>query len=165
MLPCGEPIHFSTKLVILSFYAAKPPQIKLQPTNNNDIVPEESATFTIEAIGTDPLNYQWQWKPFGRGFEQDEWQNLTTDDNIFQQVEARLKLTSVQACHAGNYRCVVSNSAGSEISQTASLTVGKLAYSLWFECANYRQHALTVTLDSATSLLFFHIQFLSLLTS
>ena len=152
--------------MILSFYVAKPPQVKLQPTNEKDILQGKSATFTIEAIGTEPLNYQWQWKPFGSGFEQDEWQNLSTDDNIFQQVEARLKLTDVQACHAGDYRCVVSNSEGSEISQTASLTVGKLAYYLWFEPANCRQHVFTVTLDSCIyrSILLFQIQFLSLLT-
>jgi len=41
---------------------------------------------------------------------------------------------------SGDYRCVVSNSAGSEISQAVSLTVGKLAYYLSFGPANCRQH-------------------------
>ena len=57
--------------------------------------------------------------------EQHEWQDLCYDGTTFQEVEGGLKLTGVQACHAGTYRCVVSNSAGSEISQRASLTVGK----------------------------------------
>jgi len=96
--------------------------------------------FTVEAIGTEPLKYQWQWKPAGKGVEQDEWKNLTTDSHIIQEVESRLKLARVQAWNAGDYRCIVSNSAGSEISQTVSLTVGKLAYYLGFGPANCRQH-------------------------
>jgi len=96
--------------------------------------------FTVEAVGTEPLKYQWQWKPAGKGVEQDEWKNLTTDSHIIQEVESRLKLARVQAWNVGDYRCVVSNSAGSEISQTVSLTVGKLAYYLGFGPANCRQH-------------------------
>ena len=127
-------------LVILSFYTAKPPQIILQPTSKEDTSPGKSITFTVEAIGTEPFNYQWQWKPAGKGVEQNEWQNLTTDNHVIQEVESRLKLARVQAWNAGNYRCVVSNCAGSEISQTVSLTVGKLAYYLRFGPANYRQY-------------------------
>ena len=127
-------------LVILSFYTAKPPQIILQPTSKENILPGKSTTFTVEAIGTEPLKYQWQWKPAGKGVEQDEWQNLTTDSHIIQEVESCLKLARVQARNAGDYRCVVSNSAGSEISQVFSLTVGKLAYYLRFGPANCWQH-------------------------
>jgi len=127
-------------LVILSFYAAKPPQIKLQPTSKEDISPGKSTTFTVEAIGTEPLKYQWQWKPARKVAEQDEWQNLTTNSCIIQEMESRLKLARVQAWNAGDYRCVVSNSAGSEISQAVSLTVGKLAYYLRFGPANCWQH-------------------------
>jgi len=36
-----------------------------------------------------------------------------------------LQVEEIQACIAGYYRCVVSNSAGSEASRYASLTVGK----------------------------------------
>ena len=73
-------------------------------------------------MGTEPVSYRWQWKPAG---DQDEWQNVSCDGTTFQEVEGGLKLTSVQACHAGDYRCVVSNSAGSKISQSARLTIGK----------------------------------------
>ena len=79
----------------------------------------------IRATGTKPLSYQWQRKPAGKEGEQHEWQDLSCDGTTFQEVEGGLKLTCVQACNAGDYRCVVSNSAGSEISQCASLTVGK----------------------------------------
>ena len=45
----------------------------------------------------------------------DGWQNLSGDRGKFQVTEIK----------AGYYRCVVSNSAGSDTSQCASLTVGK----------------------------------------
>lgn len=83
-------------------------------------------TFTIEATGTKPFSYQWQWRPAGRGRRHIEWQNLFCDGSLFQEVEdGGLKLTRVMACNAGYYRCIVSNCAGSETSQCASLTVGK----------------------------------------
>ena len=50
--------------------------------------------------------------------EKDEWQNLSGESDKFQLIE-------VQACNAGCYQCVVSNSAGSETSQCANLIVGK----------------------------------------
>ena len=78
----------------------------------------------ILATGKEPLKYQWQWKPAGEG-EQLKWQDLCCDGTTFQEVESGLKLTGVQACHTGDYRCVVSNSAGIQFSQCASLTVGK----------------------------------------
>ena len=99
-----------------------------QPTDKKDLLPGKPTTFTIEAIGTEQLNYQWQWKPAGKGTAQDEWQNFTLDNSMFQEVEGGLKLAGVQACNAGDYRCVVSNSAGSVMSEPARLTVGKLMY-------------------------------------
>ena len=91
--------------------------------SQNDVLPGRSITHLVRATGTEPLTYKWQWKPAGTEGEQHEWQDLSSDGTTFQEVEGGLKLTGVQACNAGDYRCVVSNSAGSEISQRASLTV------------------------------------------
>ena len=100
------------------FLAAKPPVVISQPTSQKDILPERTIAFSVQATGTKPLNYQWQWKRFGKEGEQDEWQKLPSDSDTFQVVE-------VQACNAGYYRCVISNFAGSGTSQCASLTVGR----------------------------------------
>ena len=83
-----------------------------------DVVSGKAFAFSVQATGTLPLKYQWQWKLFGKEAEKDGWQNLSGGIGTFQVEE-------VQASNAGYYRCVVSNSAGSEISQCASLTVGK----------------------------------------
>jgi len=106
-------------------HTAQPPRITLHPASQNDVLPGGSLTHLIRVTGAEPLGYQWQWKPAGKEDEQHEWQDLSCDGTTFQEVEGGLKITGVQECHAGDYRCVVSNSAGSEISQCANLTVGK----------------------------------------
>ena len=89
-----------------------------QPMSQRDVLPGKAVTLSVQATGTLPLKYQWQWKQFGRKGDKDGWQNLSGEGSTFQVRE-------VQACNAGYYRCVVSNSAGSKTSQCASLTVGK----------------------------------------
>ena len=118
-------VHTLATLLSSFIHAAQPPHITLHPTSQNDVLPGGSIIHLVRATGTEPLTYKWQWKPAGTEGELYEWQDLSCDGTTFQEVEAGLKLTGVQACHAGDYRCVVSNSAGSEISQRASLTVGK----------------------------------------
>ena len=86
--------------------------------SQNDVPPGKAVAFSVQATGTQPLNYQWQWKQFGKKGEKDGWQNLSGEGSTFKVVE-------VKASNAGYYQCVVSNSAGSETSQCASLTVGK----------------------------------------
>ena len=94
------------------------PKVKSQPLSQNGILPGKSVTFTIQATGTEPMGYQWQWKQFGKEGEKDGWQNLTGEGDTFQVVD-------VQVSKAGYYRCEVSNYAGSETSQCANLTVGR----------------------------------------
>ena len=103
---------------LLLIFLAKPPTVTSQPKSQKDTIPGKAVTFSVQATGTEPLGYQWQWKKFGKKGEKDEWQNLSGDSSTF-------KVRSVQACNAGYYQCVVSNCAGSKVSHCALLTVGK----------------------------------------
>ena len=74
--------------------------------------------FTVQATGTDPLNYHWQWKP---PEEKGEWQPCDTDLSD----GATMTILSVQKSNEGSYRCVISNYAGTQTSNPAELSVGK----------------------------------------
>ena len=105
----------SQQLVGFGSLAADSPRITTQPREIKDTVPGNLVTFTIQATGTKPLNYQWECK-IGRenDVERIPGANRTT-----------LTISSVQKSNEGSYCCTVSNCAGSETSECATLTVGK----------------------------------------
>ena len=73
----------------------------------------------------EPLNYQWQWKPAGD--EQggsEEWQLC---DMEWSDAGTTLTIPSVQKLNEGSYQCVISNTAGSQTSEAAKLSIGKNA--------------------------------------
>ena len=114
------------ELISHYMFAAEPPRITSQPMNQKDLPPgNHTIISSIEATGSEPVSYQWQRKPAGKEGEQHEWQDLSCDGTTFQEVEGGLKVAGVQACNAGDYRCVVSNTVGSEVSKCACLTVRK----------------------------------------
>ena len=80
--------------------------ITVQPTNQN-ITVGGTATFTVAAQGSSPLNYQW----------------LFNGTNIAGATNVSLTLANVQLTQAGNYSVVVSNLIGSAVSSNAVLTV------------------------------------------
>ncbi|RYE17972.1 MAG: hypothetical protein EOP51_22925 [Sphingobacteriales bacterium] len=87
-------------------YYASLPVIGTQPSNQSVSV-GANVTFTVSATGSPTPTYQWK-------------KNGT---NISGATSTSLTLTNVQTTAAGNYTVVVTNSAGSVTSNTASLTV------------------------------------------
>ena len=53
---------------------AKLPRITAHPLDLKDAVQGKTAKFTIQATGTEPLSYQWQWKPADEKGGGVEWQ-------------------------------------------------------------------------------------------
>ena len=100
--------------VAFGFHAADPPRITTQPRGKKDAVPGNLVVFTIQATGTEPLNYQWERKIDGNDVERIAGANSST-----------LTIPRVQKSDEGSYRCTVSNCAGSATSQCAILTLGK----------------------------------------
>ena len=81
--------------------------------------------FSVQATGTNPLSYQWQWKPTAEdGNEEDGSEGWQPCDAKWCD-GGTLIIPSVQQFNEGSYCCVVSNSAGSMISKAAQLNVGK----------------------------------------
>ena len=103
-------------------YAAEPPRVTSHPQDMRDAVPGEPVMFTAEATGTQPLNYQWECKP---AMDDDsEWQ-LCDVERFPGADSSTLTIPSQQKSSEGSYRCVISNSAGSQTCNAAKLTVGK----------------------------------------
>ena len=103
------------------FYnAVEPPRITTHPQDIKDAVRRKSAKFTVQATGTEPLKYNWQWKPNEK--ESEEWQPCSAEwcnGTI-------LTVPSVQKLNKECYRCVISNFADTQLSEAAQLNVGKL---------------------------------------
>ena len=123
-------------------HAAEPPKITSQPSSLEEGVYE--AVFTVEATGTEPLSYQWQSKS---NPDEGDWQNICN--------RSSLRLSGVHPSSVAQlFRCVVSNSAGSAISQIAYLIDGKYCMSQ-LSCSLYCGDYVHSVLATAEQLLFF----------
>lgn len=87
-----------------------------QPTDKS-VVEGKTATFTVNATGSEPLSYQWQQNMNGSG-----WTDITGETN-----DTYITGKTTMDMNGTQYRCVVSNSAGSVISDVATLTVNAAA--------------------------------------
>ena len=102
-------------------HVVEPPKIVTHPQELKDVVEGESAKFTIQVHGTEPFNYDWQWKSAEKGSGSQKWQPCPADWSD----GATLTMPKVEKPNEGSYRCVVSNHAGEQTSNSAKLSVGK----------------------------------------
>ena len=89
--------------------------VTVHPVDQTNIEPGSDVSFRVTATGTAPLSYQWQ-----KGGV-----DLTDEGSITGVTTATLTITGVMESDEGGYRCVVTNIAGMDTSNTAMLTVGK----------------------------------------
>ena len=80
----------------------------IHPVDRINIVPGSDVSFSVTATGTAPLSYQWQ----------------KDGVDLPGATTAQLTITGVMESDEGGYRCVVTNIAGMDTSNTATLTVG-----------------------------------------
>ena len=92
-----------------------PPQVTSHHGCLTDVVPGSGVQFSVTATGTAPLSYQWQ----------KDGVNLTDGGRIKGASTSTLSITAVQKSDEGGYTCVVSNTAGTDTFEPATLTLGK----------------------------------------
>jgi hypothetical protein len=95
------------------------PSIVVQPVSQT-VPPGGTADFSVTAFGSFPLYYQWRHD----------------GTNVPGATLDSLTLANVQSSDAGPYSVLVTNVAGSALSQTATLTVGGTSFSLTMTVAN-----------------------------
>jgi Concanavalin A-like lectin/glucanases superfamily/Immunoglobulin domain/Immunoglobulin I-set domain len=83
-----------------------PPRILTQP-QSLAVLAGESAGFSVTALGTPPLSYQWSFN----------------DQPLSESVASSLVLPNAQVANAGSYVVVISNPSGSVTSLVATLAV------------------------------------------
>ena len=94
----------------------------VHPVDQTDVVPGSNVLFSVTATGTAPLSYQWQ----------KDGVDLTDGGSIIGASTSSVAIVDVMESDEGGYRCVVSNVAGTDTSNTAVLTVGELTI-LWLQ--------------------------------
>src|SRR5207244_575593 len=83
-----------------------PPKVTQQPKSQT-VVAGTNATFSAIASGTEPIRFQWR----------------SNGTDILGATNATLQISNVQQSDIGTYTVVVSNSAGSDTSSAAILTL------------------------------------------
>ena len=111
-------ISHTWQLLCYCFCLDEPPKVTSQPKRLNKAVSRTAVSFIVQATGTTPLSYEWQWKP---AEEKGEWQPCNTR----WADGATLTIPSVQKSNEGWYHCIISNCAGTVISKPVQLSVGK----------------------------------------
>ena len=92
------------------------PTITTQP-QDVEVKENETATFTVKVTGTEPLSYQWQQSTDNGK----NWTNIASANAAeYTTGKTTMDMSGTQ------YRCVVSNSAGSVTSNAVTLTVTAL---------------------------------------
>ena len=90
------------------------PWIGAQPISR-EMVPHGTVQFAVTAWGSDPLSYQWMFE----------------NAPISGATNPVLTLTDVTTNSSGNYRVVITNALGLNISSNATLIVGRTAVVAW----------------------------------
>ncbi|CDD43574.1 repeat protein [Collinsella sp. CAG:398] len=111
------------------------PTITTQP-QDVEVKENETATFTVKVTGTEPLSYQWQQSTDKGG----SWTNIdSATSDTYTTGKTTMDMSGTQ------YRCVVSNSAGSIISDAVSLTVNEHVHTWGYPVWNWSEDGKTCT--------------------
>ena len=108
-----------------SYSLAERPSITAHPQELKKAFPGKPVSFTVQAAGTEPLRYQWQWKPVVKGVSTEDWQNVSSGGSAQGADIATLTFSSIESCREGLYRCVVTNVVGEEISKCTDYIIGE----------------------------------------
>lgn len=87
------------------------------PPADKSVTEGETATFTVNATGTEPLSYQWQ-QSIDNG---SSWTDITGETNATYTIA-----TTTTDMSGTQYHCVVKNSIGEVTSNAATLTVNAI---------------------------------------
>ncbi|MDP2139149.1 MAG: immunoglobulin domain-containing protein, partial [Candidatus Didemnitutus sp.] len=116
-----------------------PPVITQHPASQSILI-GATASFSVAASSTTTLSYQWQRLPSGSG----TWANITGANYLGGMTTTLTAGTQALGNSGDQFRCVVTNAAGSVISQPASLSVASAGFAK-FSAGRYHSLRLDVS--------------------
>ena len=113
-----QSLFSSLSLPLFSFplYVVDPPRITTQPLDRLNVIPGSTVMFTVTASG---LRLTYTWLQNG---------SALPSDGRFVAANETLTIQNVNVSNVGNYSCLVSNAAGNDTSNPASLTLSELVF-------------------------------------
>ena len=114
------PIDYESNVLTQSFTASGVALLTIttQPISQSAVT-GSAASFSVKASGTTALSYRWQWSADGS-----TWSDLANDSTYSGVATDTLSVSgAAMALNGRQYRCVVTNAAGSVTSNAASLRV------------------------------------------
>lgn len=111
----GNPFTLSGNLSGVNLTLTEPPYITQQPQSppGNRVAVGGNASFSVTALGTPTLSYQWYRDAVA----------LVNDARISGTTSTNLQITGLVAGDAGGYACVITNAQGSVASKAPQLYV------------------------------------------
>ena len=110
----GTYFKISEPRTVINLDLQEKPRILNNPTDQR-LPPGETIRLSVEASGTPPL--QWQWRYNG--------QNLTDSSQVSGTKTNELIIVNAAGANSGIYNCLVSNNAGSALSQALILQIAE----------------------------------------
>ena len=104
--------------IILKHFSPVPPVITLHP---NSVVTNERGDATLSCDATSIVDITFHWEKFNN--DNDTWQPLPSSTSLAGMNTMTIGSIDIQRSDEGGYRCTVSNSAGTSISDVAIITV------------------------------------------
>ncbi|MBO5179324.1 MAG: BspA family leucine-rich repeat surface protein, partial [Clostridia bacterium] len=119
--------------------------VTTHPSNTTVTYPAK-ATFTVVASGSN-ITYQWQYRTSSSG----SWANVTTSQGTGGTTTSFTTVATTVAMTGYQYRCVITNNAGSVNSNAATLTVNRATGSVTASISGTTTVGQTLTASGSTS--------------
>lgn len=102
----------------------QPPRFIPQPSSVTFSVGDKGS-LRVDAIGSEPLSYQWQKQIeiSGEAPEASKWETVSNRSGVWGAQTSILRFDSIEPGHAGSYRLVVKNSGGEVVSPPVRLAL------------------------------------------
>ena len=108
----------STSVINDHVYFLVPPVITVHPSS---VVTNEKGIATLSCNATSIVNITFLWEKFNN--DDDTWGPLPSSTSLVGMNTMTISSINIQQSDEGSYRCTASNSAGTSISDVATITV------------------------------------------